>query len=80
MAPVGGAPVVAALRSSKGDLMRNAAVAFAFAFLAGAFLTPLAREHAHRFGAVDHALSSRKVHTGCKSGIHATRRWVTFAA
>ena len=42
--------------------MRTAAVAFLLSLLAGAVLTPLARRLAHRVGAIDHALSSRKVH------------------
>jgi UDP-GlcNAc:undecaprenyl-phosphate GlcNAc-1-phosphate transferase len=42
--------------------MRIAAVAFLLSLAAGATLTPLARRLAHRVGAIDHALSSRKVH------------------
>ncbi len=42
--------------------MRTAGVAFFLSLAIGALLTPLARRLAHRLGAVDHALSSRKVH------------------
>lgn len=42
--------------------MRSAAVSFILAALAAAFLTPLVREWAKRRGALDHALSARKVH------------------
>jgi UDP-GlcNAc:undecaprenyl-phosphate GlcNAc-1-phosphate transferase len=42
--------------------MRTAAVAFLLSLVTAAFLTPLARRLAHRIGAIDHALSSRKVH------------------
>jgi UDP-GlcNAc:undecaprenyl-phosphate GlcNAc-1-phosphate transferase len=42
--------------------MRSAAVAFVLSMLAAALLTPLVRELALRIGAVDHALSSRKIH------------------
>jgi UDP-GlcNAc:undecaprenyl-phosphate GlcNAc-1-phosphate transferase len=42
--------------------MRTAAVAFLLSVVTGALLTPLARRLAHRVGAIDHALSSRKVH------------------
>jgi UDP-GlcNAc:undecaprenyl-phosphate GlcNAc-1-phosphate transferase len=42
--------------------MRTAGVAFLLALVTGALFTPLARRLAHRIGAMDHALSSRKVH------------------
>ncbi len=42
--------------------MRAAGVAFLAATLVGAILTPVARAFAHRWGLLDHALSSRKVH------------------
>lgn len=42
--------------------MRTAAVAFIFSMLCGTVLTPLVRALAHRLGALDHALSSRKIH------------------
>jgi UDP-GlcNAc:undecaprenyl-phosphate/decaprenyl-phosphate GlcNAc-1-phosphate transferase len=42
--------------------MRTAAVAFILSLLCGAMLTPLVRRLAHRFGALDHARSSRKIH------------------
>ncbi len=42
--------------------MRTAAVAFVASTLIGAVLTPLVRTLAHHFGALDHALTSRKVH------------------
>jgi UDP-GlcNAc:undecaprenyl-phosphate GlcNAc-1-phosphate transferase len=42
--------------------MRTAAVAFIFSMLCGTVLTPLVRALAHRIGALDHALSSRKIH------------------
>jgi UDP-GlcNAc:undecaprenyl-phosphate GlcNAc-1-phosphate transferase len=42
--------------------MRTAAVAFIVSMLCGTFLTPLVRAWAHRLGALDHALSSRKIH------------------
>src|SRR4029079_7950986 len=42
--------------------MRTAAVAFILSMLCAALLTPLVRRLAHRFGALDHALSSRKIH------------------
>ena len=42
--------------------MRTAAVAFILSMLCGTFLTPLVRRLAHRFGALDHARSSRKIH------------------
>src|SRR3954470_4013024 len=42
--------------------MRTAAVAFILSMLCGTVLTPLVRALAHRIGALDHALSSRKIH------------------
>ena len=42
--------------------MRTAAVAFILSVLCGAILTPLVRRLAHRFGVLDHARSSRKIH------------------
>ncbi len=42
--------------------MRTAAVAFVASMLTGAVLTPSVRTRAHRYGALDHALTSRKVH------------------
>jgi UDP-GlcNAc:undecaprenyl-phosphate GlcNAc-1-phosphate transferase len=42
--------------------MRTAALAFIISMLTGTFLTPLVRRLAHRFGALDHARSSRKIH------------------
>lgn len=42
--------------------MRTASVAFLASAATGAVLTPAVRELAHRFGALDHALTSRKVH------------------
>ena len=42
--------------------MRTAAVAFILSMLCGTILTPLVRRLAYRFGALDHALSSRKIH------------------
>jgi UDP-GlcNAc:undecaprenyl-phosphate GlcNAc-1-phosphate transferase len=42
--------------------MRTAAVAFVSATLAGAVLTPAVRALAYRWGLLDHALTSRKVH------------------
>jgi UDP-GlcNAc:undecaprenyl-phosphate GlcNAc-1-phosphate transferase len=42
--------------------MRSAAVAFLLSILCAAILTPLVRRLAHRFGALDHALSARKIH------------------
>jgi UDP-GlcNAc:undecaprenyl-phosphate GlcNAc-1-phosphate transferase len=44
--------------------MRTAAVAFVFSILTAALLTPLVRRIAQRFGALDHARSSRKIHGG----------------
>src|SRR5579871_3685540 len=42
--------------------MRSAAVAFILSILTGTILTPLVRRLAHQIGALDHALSSRKIH------------------
>lgn len=42
--------------------MRAAATAFLAAILAGAVLTPLVRKAALRYGLLDHALTSRKIH------------------
>jgi UDP-GlcNAc:undecaprenyl-phosphate/decaprenyl-phosphate GlcNAc-1-phosphate transferase len=42
--------------------MRTAAVAFFLSVLCATVLTPLVRRLAHRFGALDHAHSSRKIH------------------
>ncbi|HTB57540.1 MAG TPA: MraY family glycosyltransferase [Polyangia bacterium] len=42
--------------------MRTAAIAFILSMLCGTFLTPLVRRLAHRFGALDHGRSSRKIH------------------
>ena len=42
--------------------MRTAVVAFILSMLCAAILTPLVRRLAHRFGALDHAVSSRKIH------------------
>jgi UDP-GlcNAc:undecaprenyl-phosphate GlcNAc-1-phosphate transferase len=42
--------------------MRTAALAFILSMLCGTFLTPLVRRLAYRFGALDHARSSRKIH------------------
>jgi UDP-GlcNAc:undecaprenyl-phosphate GlcNAc-1-phosphate transferase len=42
--------------------MRTASVAFIIAVLVGTVLTPLVRKLARRFGVLDHARSSRKVH------------------
>jgi UDP-GlcNAc:undecaprenyl-phosphate/decaprenyl-phosphate GlcNAc-1-phosphate transferase len=42
--------------------MRTAAVAFILSMLCGTFLTPIVRRLAYRFGALDHARSSRKIH------------------
>ncbi|HEY7375546.1 MAG TPA: MraY family glycosyltransferase, partial [Polyangia bacterium] len=42
--------------------MKTAAVAFLLSVLCGAILTPIVRQLAHRFGALDHARSSRKIH------------------
>jgi UDP-GlcNAc:undecaprenyl-phosphate GlcNAc-1-phosphate transferase len=42
--------------------MRTAAVAFILSMLCAAILTPLVRRLARHFGALDHALSARKIH------------------
>jgi UDP-GlcNAc:undecaprenyl-phosphate GlcNAc-1-phosphate transferase len=42
--------------------MRTALVAFLISMLSGTVLTPIVRRLAHRFGVLDHARSSRKVH------------------
>jgi len=42
--------------------MKTAAVAFLLSMLCGTILTPLVRRLAHRFGALDLARSSRKIH------------------
>jgi len=42
--------------------MRTAAVAFLLSLLCGTVLTPFVRRLAHRFGVLDHARSSRKIH------------------
>jgi len=42
--------------------MRTAAVAFVLSLVTAAVLTPVARRLARRIGAIDHALSSRKIH------------------
>ena len=42
--------------------MKTAVVAFILSMLCGTILTPLVRRLAHRFGALDHARSSRKIH------------------
>ena len=42
--------------------MKTAAVAFVLSLLCGTILTPLVRRLAHRYGALDHAHSSRKIH------------------
>jgi UDP-GlcNAc:undecaprenyl-phosphate GlcNAc-1-phosphate transferase len=42
--------------------MRTAIVAFILSMLCGTLLTPIVRRLAHRFGALDHARSSRKIH------------------
>ena len=42
--------------------MKTAAVAFVLSMLCGTILTPFVRRLAHRFGALDHARSSRKIH------------------
>ena len=43
--------------------MRTAAVAFILSIVCGTILTPLVRRFAHRIGALDHAWSSRKIHS-----------------
>ncbi|MBK9519308.1 MAG: undecaprenyl/decaprenyl-phosphate alpha-N-acetylglucosaminyl 1-phosphate transferase [Anaeromyxobacter sp.] len=42
--------------------MRAATVAFISSTLVGAVATPMVRELAHRYGALDHGLTSRKIH------------------
>jgi UDP-GlcNAc:undecaprenyl-phosphate GlcNAc-1-phosphate transferase len=42
--------------------MRTAVVAFFLSLICGTVLTPIVRRLAHRFGALDHARSSRKIH------------------
>src|SRR5512142_2369718 len=42
--------------------MRTAGVAFVAATATAAVLTPIVRQLAHRWGVLDHALSSRKIH------------------
>src|SRR5687767_13377863 len=42
--------------------MKTAAIAFLLSMLCAAVLTPLVRRLAHRFGVLDQALSSRKIH------------------
>jgi UDP-GlcNAc:undecaprenyl-phosphate GlcNAc-1-phosphate transferase len=42
--------------------MRTAAVAFVLSLVSSILFTPLAIRLAHRLGAIDHALSSRKIH------------------
>ena len=42
--------------------MRTAVVAFVLSLITGSVLTPLARRAAKHLGAIDHALSSRKIH------------------
>ena len=42
--------------------MKTAIAAFILSMLCGTILTPLVRRLAHRFGALDHARSSRKIH------------------
>src|SRR2546430_13728299 len=42
--------------------MRTAAVAFILSMLCAALLTPIIRRLACRFGALDHALTARKIH------------------
>src|SRR6478609_6154757 len=42
--------------------MVTAGVAFLLSLLCGTLLTPLVRRLAHKFGALDHARSSRKIH------------------
>jgi UDP-GlcNAc:undecaprenyl-phosphate/decaprenyl-phosphate GlcNAc-1-phosphate transferase len=43
--------------------MRTAAVAFILSIVCASILTPLVRRLAHRMGALDHAWSSRKIHS-----------------
>jgi UDP-GlcNAc:undecaprenyl-phosphate GlcNAc-1-phosphate transferase len=42
--------------------MRTATLAFIISVLVGTILTPIVRQLAHRFGVLDHARSSRKIH------------------
>lgn len=49
-------------RRLEGEQLRTAAVSFISATLAGAVLTPVVRSLARRWGALDHALTSRKIH------------------
>ena len=42
--------------------MRTAVIAFVISMLCGTVLTPIIRRLAHRFGALDHGRSSRKIH------------------
>src|SRR6516164_6393110 len=42
--------------------MRTAVVAFVLSTLVGTLLTPMVRRLARKFGALDHARSSRKIH------------------
>lgn len=42
--------------------MKTAAIAFILSMFCGAVLTPIVRKFALRFGLLDHALSSRKIH------------------
>src|ERR1043165_8325897 len=42
--------------------MKTAGVSFVLSMLCGTILTPFVRRLAHRFGALDHARSSRKIH------------------
>src|SRR4051812_9125773 len=42
--------------------MKTAAIAFILSMFCGAVLTPIVRRFALRFGLLDHALSSRKIH------------------
>jgi UDP-GlcNAc:undecaprenyl-phosphate/decaprenyl-phosphate GlcNAc-1-phosphate transferase len=42
--------------------MKTAAIAFILSMFCGALLTPIVRKFAVRFGLLDHALSSRKIH------------------
>jgi UDP-GlcNAc:undecaprenyl-phosphate GlcNAc-1-phosphate transferase len=55
-------PVKFGQRQTLGAQVFSAAVAFLLAFLLGVALTRFVRDHAVRAGAVDHALTSRKVH------------------
>jgi UDP-GlcNAc:undecaprenyl-phosphate GlcNAc-1-phosphate transferase len=42
--------------------MRTASIAFIISVVVGTILTPIVRRFAHRFGILDHAHSSRKIH------------------